>query len=104
MLCLSIFSQQFFCSLLSLVDKKKSNFSGVFKLESVIIYFIKFFMKTLKSFFKSRISIHVVECVRWVCTIEYRVCDMLWYYYPVLILCCKIIHAYSGKVSFWEKK
>ena len=46
MLCLSIFSQQFFCSLLLLVDKK-CNFSGVFKLESAIIYFIKFVMKIL---------------------------------------------------------
>ena len=39
MLCLSIFSQQIFCSLLLLVDKK-SNFSDVFKLKPVIIYFI----------------------------------------------------------------
>ena len=46
MLCLSIFSQQIFCSLLLLVDKK-SNFSDVFKLKPVIIYFIKFIMKTL---------------------------------------------------------
>ena len=46
MLCLSIFSQQIFCSLLLLVDKK-SNFSDVFKLKLVIIYFIKFIMKTL---------------------------------------------------------
>ena len=46
MLCLSIFSQQIFCSLLLLVDKK-SNFSDVFKLKPVIIYFIKFTMKTL---------------------------------------------------------
>ena len=46
MLCLSIFSQQIFCSLLLLVDKK-SNFSDVFKLKLVIIYFIKFTMKTL---------------------------------------------------------
>ena len=46
MLCLSIFSQQFFCSLLLLVDKK-CNFSGVFKLESAIIYLIKFVMKIL---------------------------------------------------------
>ena len=36
MLCLSIFSQQIFCSLLLLVDKK-SNFSDVFKLKPVII-------------------------------------------------------------------
>ena len=43
MLCLSIFSQQIFCSLLLLVDKK-SNFSDVFKLKPVIIYFIKFTM------------------------------------------------------------
>ena len=43
MLCLSIFSQQIFCSLLLLVDKK-SNFSDVFKLKPVIIYFIKFIM------------------------------------------------------------
>ena len=46
MLCLSIFSQQIFCSLLLLVDKK-SNFSDVFKLKPVIMYFIKFTMKTL---------------------------------------------------------
>ena len=46
MLCLSIFSQQIFCSLLLLVDKK-SNFSDVFKLKPVIIYFIKFVMKRL---------------------------------------------------------
>ena len=46
MLCLSIFSQQIFCSLLLLVDKK-SNFSDVFKLKPVIIYFIKFTMKIL---------------------------------------------------------
>ena len=46
MLCLSIFSQQIFCSLLLLVDKR-SNFSDVFKLKSIIIYFIKFTMKTL---------------------------------------------------------
>ena len=46
MLCLSIFSQQIFCDLLLLVDKK-SNFSDVFKLKPVIIYFIKFTMKTL---------------------------------------------------------
>ena len=45
MLCLSIFSQQIFCSLLLLVEK--SNFSDVFKLKPVIIYFIKFTMKTL---------------------------------------------------------
>ena len=46
MLCLSIFSQQIFCNLLLLVDKK-SNFSDVFKLKPIIIYFIKFTMKTL---------------------------------------------------------
>ena len=46
MLCLSIFSQQIFCSLLLLIDKK-NNFSSVFKLELIIIYFIKFVIKIM---------------------------------------------------------
>ena len=44
MLCLSIFSQQIFCSLLLLVDKK-SNLNGKFNLESIITNNLKFVTK-----------------------------------------------------------